>query len=413
MPPLIRRAVLPLLAGLASLAHAAPLSFTTALDLAERLSPKLAANTAMIDAARSAAIPAGALPDPKVFAGIDNFPVSGPDAGRLQADFMTMQKIGVLQEVPNKDKRRAREAVAAAGVGVVTAQRRVDRLGVRRDTAQAWLALYHLQRKEALFRDLAHENTMLAQIVQARIASGRAQAADAVAPKQEAAQLEDRRDDWARDEEQARSKLRQFVGVAASDGLAGDPPAFDIDAQQLRGHLHQHPELLAFAAETQKAEAEVAQARSMKKSDWGVELAYQRRGPQFGNMVSIQFTFDLPLSPTTRQDPLIAAKQHEVDRIDAERNGMVRDHASELDSLLAEYAALTRQLERAQQTALPLAERKVSLQTTSYQAGKSDLSAVLATRRERIDQRMRIVDLEAALARAVARLHYAYGQDGQ
>ncbi|MBC3868621.1 TolC family protein [Undibacterium oligocarboniphilum] len=413
MSPLIRRTVLTILAGLANLVQAAPLSFATALDLAERHSPRLAASTAMMAAARSAVVPAGTLPDPKVFAGIDNFPVSGPDAGRLQADFMTMQKIGVIQEVPNADKRHAREAVAAAGVGVAAAQQRVDHLSVRRETALAWLNLYYLQRKKALFIELDHENILLGQVVQAQIANGRAQVADALAPKQEAVQLADRRDDLARDEEQARSRLRQFIGVVADDGLSDDPPTFDIDAQHLRGHLHQHPELMAFAAETRKTEAEVAEAQSMKKSDWGVELAYQRRAPQFGNMVSIQFTFDLPVSPATRQDPLIAAKQRELDRIDAERDSMVRGHTAELESLLAEYATLTRQLERARQTALPLAEQKVSLQTASYQAGKSDLSAVLAARRERIEQRMRIVELEAGLTRTAARLHYAYGEDWQ
>jgi outer membrane protein TolC len=397
----------------ASLAQAAPLSFTAALELAERQSPKLSANAAQIDAARSMAIPAGALPDPKIFVGIDNFPVSGPDAGYLQRDFMTMQKIGVMQEVPNGDKRRAREAVAAANTEVAGAQRQVSRLAVRRDTALAWLDLYYLQRKSALFDELDHENALLAQVVQAQIASGRSQAADAVAPKQEAAQLADRRDDLVRELTQARAKLRQLVGAAADEALAGDPPALNVDAQHLREHLHHHPELLAFAAETRKAEAEVAEAQSQKKSDWGVELAYQRRAPQFGNMVSIQFTFELPVSPSTRQDPLIAAKQRELARIDAERDGMLRDHINELDGTLAEYAALTRQLERARQTALPLSEQKVSLQTASYQAGKGDLSAVLTARRERIDQRMRAIELEAGQARTAARLYFAYGEDGQ
>lgn len=413
MSPHLRRAILPVLAGLASLAQAAPLSFNAALELAERQSPKLHANAAQIETARSMAVPAGALPDPKVFIGIDNFPVSGPDAGYLQRDFMTMQKIGVMQEVPNGDKRRARESVAAANIDVANAQSRINRLAVRRDTALAWVDLYYLQRKSDVFNELEHENLLLAQVVQAQIASGRSQVADAVVPKQEAAQLADQRDDLVRDVTQARAKLRQFVGVAADDGLAGDPPALAVDAQHLREHLHHHPELLAFAAETRKAEAEVSEAQSLKEPDWGIELAYQRRAPQFGNMVSIQFTFDLPVSPATRQDPLIAAKQRELSRIDAERDDMLRDHASELEGALAEYAALTRQLERARQTALPLSEQKVSLQTASYQAGKGDLSAVLTARRERIDQRLRVIELEAEQARTAVRLHFAFGEDTQ
>jgi outer membrane protein TolC len=284
---------------------------------------------------------------------------------------------------------------------------------VRRDAAIAWLDLYYLQRKEALFAELDRENAILAQTVKAQIANGRAQAADAVAPQQEAAQIADRRDDLSSALAQARSRLRQFVGSAADGALAGDPPSLGVDAQHLREHLHQHPELLAFAAETRKAEAEVSEAKSMKTSDWGVELAYQRRAPQFGNMVSIQFTFDLPVSPSTRQEPLIVAKQRELDRIDAERENMLREHTRELDSDLAEYAALSRQLERARHTTLPLLEQKVMLQTASYQGGKGDLAAVLMARRECIDQRLRIIDLENSQARVAARLYFAYGEGAQ
>lgn len=398
------------LAGLADLVHAAPLSFTAALDLAERQSPSLAANAAQIRAAQAAAIPAGALPDPKLFVGIDNYPVSGMDRWRLESDSMTMQKIGVMQEFPNAAKRRAREEIAVANAGMAEAQQQVARLKLRRDTAQAWLRRYYLERQTMLFDELEHENRVLAEAVRAQIAGGRAQAADAVLPRQEAAQLADRRDDLARDMAKAHASLRRVVGDEGDQALAGAAPVFPVDAEPLHRHLHQHPELQAFVAETRKADAEVREAAALKKPDWGVELAYQRRAPEFGDMISIQFTLDLPVSPATRQDPLIAAKQHELARIDAEREAMLREHGNELDNSLAEYAALSRQADRAKYNALPLAQEKVKLQTASYQAGKGDLAAVLAARRELIDQRLKVIDLEGQRATVAAQLHFAYGE---
>jgi len=89
---------------------------------------------------------------------------------------------------------------------------------------------------------------------------------------------------------------------------------------------------------------------------------------------------------------------------------MLRDHANQLENDLADYAALTRQLERAGQTALPLAREKVDLQTASYQAGKSDLTNLLAARRELIDQRLKIIELQAQHAVIAAQLHFAYGE---
>jgi outer membrane protein TolC len=398
------------LAMLLGVAHAAPLSFTAALDLAERQSPGLAANTAQINAAQSSAIPAGALPDPKLFVGIDNLPVTGADRGQLNRDFMTMQKIGLMQEVPNAGKRKAREAVAAASIDVASAQRQITRLQVRRDTAIAWLNVYYVKRKFALFDELDQENKILADAVKAQVSGGRSSAVDAVLPQQEAVQLADRRDDLASNLAKARAALRRFVGTAASEPLIGEPPLLSVDAKHLRHQLDRHPELQMFSAETRKAEAEVHEADAMKHSDWGVELAYQRRAPQFSDMVSVQFTFDLPVAIARRQDPIIAARQQELTRIAAEREVMLRDHANQLENDLADYAALTRQLERAGQTALPLAREKVDLQTASYQAGKSDLTNLLAARRELIDQRLKIIELQAQHAVIAAQLHFAYGE---
>ena len=401
------------LAGLVGLAQAAPLTFNAVLDQAETSAPALAAQRAQISAAQSSAIPAGALPDPKLFVGIDNYPVSGMDAGHLKRDFMTMQKVGVMQEFPNADKRRARVDAASAETEMAEAQSRVVRLKVRRDAALAWLNRYALERKLALFDDLDRENRLLASAVRAQIASGRAQPADAVMPKQEAAQLADRRDELTRDLAKARAEMRRLIGAAGDEPLAGEPPVFNLDAATLRQHLHRHPEIAAFGAATRKAEADVREAVAMKKPDWGVELAYQRRAPQFGDMVSLQFTFDLPLFSKTRQDPAIAAKQQELLKLDAEREAMLRDHSNELDGDLASYAALERQAIRAREEWLPLARQKVDLASASYQAGKTDLSTVLAARRDLIEQRFKLVELDNQRASTAAKLYFAYGENAQ
>lgn len=401
------------LAGLVGFAQAAPLTFNAALDQAESGAPTLAAQRAQISAAQSAAIPAGALPDPKLFVGIDNYPVSGMDAGHLKRDFMTMQKVGVIQEFPNADKRRARVEAASAEIEVAEAQSRMARLKVRREVALAWLNRYALERKLALFDDLERENRLLATAVRAQIASGRAQPADAVMPKQEAAQLADRHDDLVRDLAKANAELRRLIGPAADEPLAGEPPAFILDAGTLRQHLHHHPEIAAFGAAAHKAEADVREAVAMKKPDWGVELAYQKRGAQFGNMVSLQFTFDLPLFTKTRQDPTIAAKQQELLKLDAEREAMLREHANELDGDLASYAALERQAARVRQEWFPLAQQKVDLATASYQAGKADLTTVLSARRDLIEQRFKLIELDNQRVSTAARLYFAYGENAQ
>ena len=53
-------------------------------------------------------------------------------------------------------------------------------------------------------------------------------------------------------------------------------------------------------------------------------------------MVSFQVTFDLPWQKDRRQVPMIEAKRHELERLDAEREDVARRHLQELDDSAAE-----------------------------------------------------------------------------
>lgn len=401
------------LAGLSAAVPAAPLSFQAALAAAERNAPQLVAQNASIDAAHAAAIPAGALPDPKLFVGVDNLPTSGADRWRLNRDFMTMQKIGVMQDVPNAAKRQARIEMADANVALNEAQRRLVRLTVQRETALAWLNRYYLERKLALFDELDSENHLLADSVRAQLASSRGMPSDALMPRQEAVMLAERRDEFVRDLAVARAALRRSAGPDADDGLQGDAPVFVADASHLQHRLQDHPELAAFTPMAAQARAQVREAEAGRRPDWGVEFAYQRRAPQYGDMVSIQFTFDLPIFQSTRQSPQIAAKQAELSRIEAEREAMLREHGQQLDADLADYARLERAVARQRDELLPLIRQKLDLQLASYRAGRAELGSVLAIRRELLDARLKQIDLDSQRTQLAARLHFTYLEDQQ
>ncbi|MCP5575955.1 TolC family protein, partial [Klebsiella pneumoniae] len=74
--------------------------------------------------------------------GVQNLPVDGSDRWSMNRDFMTMQVVGLSQEVPNRDKREARVETARASVERADAEAVFERLKVRAATAQAWVAAY-------------------------------------------------------------------------------------------------------------------------------------------------------------------------------------------------------------------------------------------------------------------------------
>ena len=418
MPPTpycrVRPLALALTAVLLALPSLAPaLTLDQALRLSEDHAPSLKAQAAKLQAARHAALPAGELPDPKLLLGVQNVPIDGPDRWRIEQDFMTMQMVGVMQEVPSRDKRQARIEVAEAAVDRATAERLLERLNVRQATALAWIASHSVERQQALFQGFFHENRLLTETVRAQIAGGRAQPADAVSARQEAAQLEERQDELLRERAQARAALRRWIGPAADGPLSGGLPQWPVDTSSYARTLHQHPALTAFAPMTREAQAKVREAVAEKSSDWSWELDYQRRGREFGDMVSLQFSLDLPLFPGSRQNPRIAAKQAELSQLEAEREALAAEHAQQLEDDLAEYERLNRAVRRGQDSLLPLAEEKVALTLASYRAGTGDLGAVIAARRERIDAGLKQIEVEEQRALTSARLYFSYGENGQ
>ena len=147
------------------------------------------------------------------------------------------------------------------------------------------------------------------------------------------------------------------------------------------------------------------EAQAEARGDWSWEVAYARRGSQFGDMLSFQFTFELPWQKERRQGPLIAARESEAQKIEADRAELERRHAQEADEQLAELQALERQHERARTAALRLAQERVALALAGYESGRESLAAVLTARREQLDARMRVIELDAQRADLRARLN--------
>ena len=372
----------------------AGLAFDEAVELARQMSPSLRAQHASLAGAQAAHPAAAALPDPRVSVGVENLPVTGMDRWRLTRDSMTMQRIGVMQEVPNRAKR---EAWSQAGLARIERERSlaaVSELLVRREAMRAWNAVYYAEARLALVADFKRENRLLQQTLPARIAAGAAQPAELTMARQEALALDDRHDELARDLAKVRASLRRLVGPRADEPLSGEAPVLGVDAQTVRAALNRHVELQPYEAMAAMARAEISEAESEKRGDWAWEVAYARR-PRYDDMVSFQVSFDLPLRPGERQEPKIAAKRRELERVEAEREDTARRHAEEVDQQLAELQALDAQSQRLQGDGQRLATERVSLATAAYQAGRGDLGAVLAARTAALELRLRALDLDA------------------
>jgi outer membrane protein TolC len=394
-------------------AYAAGLSHAEAVALAREQAPTVQAQQAVLAGSSAARPAADSKPDPRLSLGLENVPSQGPDRRSTTRDTDTMQRLALMQEVPNGAKREARARMAEARIErdrtMLAAAERV----AERDASAAWLAVYYAERKRAMLADFERQNRLLQETLAARIGSGMAQPADLTAARQEALAIADRGDDFARDIARARAELRRWVGPRGGEPLAGEPrlPAVETaDTDRWRARLPQHAELRPFEPMRQMAVAEMSEAEAEKRGDWSWEIAYSRR-PKYDDMVSFMLSFDLPWQRERRQAPLAEAKRREVQRIEAEREDMARRIALELEQMLAELRALDAQHARLAANGVALADERVTLLTAAYQAGRADLGMVLMARTQALEARLRGVELDAMRAALRVKLVTLLGEE--
>jgi outer membrane protein TolC len=397
---------------LASAAQAAPLTYGQALDTAAANAPALRAAALQVEAAKAAAKAAGALPDPKLALGLDNFPISGPPAGRLGADEMTMGRVGYSQDMPSAAKRQARIGRAQADIIAAGADGAVEARQVRVAAALAWIELLYAQRKLAALDGVIAQLDPLWKAAPSGVASGRSRPAQALEAAQMRAALEDRRSEAVLELGRARAALTRWTGDPDPQAV-GQSPDLDLDPATLRAAIDRNPTLLARDAAARQAQADVALAKADKRPDWSWEVAFQRRDPMFGDMVSAGVSVSLPLWGRSRQDPMIAARAASAGRADAQREDARRALAAQLEADLADHVMHHEQWLRARDTLLPLAKQRAVLETAGYGAGTAALPDVLTAFAGLSDAQLTTLDREAAVAIDAARLSLTYGSDDQ
>ena len=396
---------------LASAAQAAPLSFDETLRLAQS-APGLGARDADVAAARSSAIAAGRLPDPKLSVGLGNYPISGPPAGTLSGDSMTMATLGVSQDMPNGAKRAAARSRAQADIEAAQSGQAVEARNVRLSAALAWVDLYFAKRRLAALDEVDRAIAPLRTSAPSQLAAGAARPGQTLEAEQLAATLADRRAELVAALAKARAELVRWTDDPNAE-VAGDPPAYAIDPVTLRAGLEALPVIGAYDAMGRQAQADLALARADKRPDWSWDLTYQHRDPMYGDMVSIGASIGLPLFGKARQDPIIAARASAVSRVGYEREAARRALAAALDADLADHAMHHDRLMRARTTLEPLAARRADLETASYAAGTASLTDVLNAFMALAETKIDIIDRDADVRRDAVRIVLTYGSQAQ
>jgi outer membrane protein, heavy metal efflux system len=396
-----------LLWPLAAVADEGALTLDQAVDLALNDTPQVAASAAMLEAAQAVAPSAGRLPDPELVTGVDNLPINTDERFSFTSDFMTMRKIGVMQSFPNGKKRRLQSERAERTIGIAQAELRKTRFETAQAAAEAWIARAIAEESLTRLRELKPDTDLQATSARAALSSGRTSAAEALAAQSLVAALEERILTFEQDAEMKRAELSRWIGTAADRPLAGIPTDRELEHSNevLVAGVPEHAPLAPLLAQIDAAKTDVELARAEKRPDWSTELMFIKRGPDFSDMVALEFRVGLPLFAKHRQDPMIAEKLATVRAQEAMRDSEIRVHAAEVQAMFAQWRRGRERLQHYTNDLIPLSRDRSHAAVVSYGAGRGDLRSAVDALTEEISTQLSYVELEGAVAHAWVFLH--------
>lgn len=403
---LIRRVGLGLLPLLPLLAHAqTPLTMEQAMRLAIERQPLLQSYDHAASAAREAAVAEGQLPDPRIRFGVQNAPITGADAYRLNRIDMTMSSVGIMQEVVRSEKRDAAAQRMRVEASQIESEKSASASSIRRDTALAWLDAYEAQRKVDSYRAMATEMAAERQVALSRLASGGA--TDEIFKLDTMQSMtNDKRLSAERDARKARAMLARWIGAAAHTPLAESLPALAPPATRQASLINQHPQLEAARRAEQVVQAEIDRAKVDHLPNWGWEVMYGQRQGDRSDLLSVQISMDLPWDRAQRQDRRTAEKLALAERARHLTQDKSRELSAELESAWADWDAAQARLAEHDQRLLPAAKARLATAQAAYTGGNAALSNVWDARRGALDAALEHWIILVDQQRAAVRLAY-------
>ena len=360
-----------------------------------------------VEAAREMAVAAGQYPDPVLSISVENVPAQGMDRVTLTRDFMTMRRIGVMQELTRKEKRALKSERYEIEARKMLAEQESMTAMIQRDTAMAWLDAWYADAVIAAVAELRTRALQEVESAETEYRSGRGSQPDVLMAHANVAMLDDRAAEAQRKARNARAMLARWVGEEAARGTLGPKP--DTTSLAVSAHddaLARHPQIEVLDRSQEMAASEARLASANRTPDWSVEFAYQDRVSRFGDMFTVGVSIPLPWDRANRQDRELAAKLAQAEQGRATRDEALRQHVAEVRTMLNEWENNRSRIARYEREILPLARSRFEAALVAYRGGKYSRTDVLTALRADLDARLMALMLESETARLWAQLNY-------
>ena len=383
---------------------------TSLISEALRNNPEIRAALQEREAARQRILPAKALDDPLLEAGVINAPLASSPFNR---EDMTMKMIGLSQRYPFPGKRSLRKEVASKDAEAIDYgyQETVNR--VVRDLRVAYYELgltlemtKLVEKNKLILEDFTHLAVDHYEV-------GMGAQADAFKAQTEVSRMQDELLQLARKRPVIEAEIIRALGRSTYEGALLPEPlhmheAF-LNLQSLREQaLSQRPQLLALQSLVARNKKTVELAHKEYFPDFDVRLSYGQRdkmldGNHRPDMVSMTVAINLPIWRSNKIEPRIAESQamhyQALDLHQAQSNEI----AAQLRQQVAMAEQNLKSVRLYQTTILPQARLTVESALAAYKVNQVDFLTLL-------DNQLTVFNYEISLVTAIANYNKALAE---
>ena len=389
-----------------------PVVLTDLLREASENNLELTALRSQIEVARQRPPRERGLNPPMAMAQVWQWPIDS-----LNPANTNMYMFMVSQELPGRGKRDLRAAAAEKEVALAEAEVTIRARQIVNDIKHAYAALFIARQAIDVHLESVDLLRQIADAAQARYTTGRISQQDVLKPVLELSKLHN---DIVMFDEQANvasARLNVLLGRAPETPigpLAGPREqtliAGTADLQRIA--VDRHPELHRARLDIERAEAELAVARSESKPDFNVQGGYMVTPHQTDAWLG-----SVAISWPTASWARSKIEAHVAERTNAVDTARARTRALENSVRLAVHEAYVRAKaaqERAallRTTILPQSQHTLEISRIAYQTDRVDFQSVIDSERMLLDARLSYVRAVSEFTQALADLERAVGSD--
>ena len=369
---------------------------------AARNNPEIRAAANERVAAQHRVLPAGALDDPMLEAGVINAPLRSQ---LFRREDMTMKMLGLSQKVPFPGKLELRQEVAAKDSESVAHayQETVNR--VIRDLKTAYFELAFVAESARLVDKNKQALEQFLKISESRYSVGQGGQSDVLKAQTQLSRMNDELIKLGRERQTVAAELtrvlgRRFDAVAPVPmALQGRDTALQFDAL-METAVRQRPQLLALKSLVDRSSKSIELARKDYYPDFDVKFSYGQRdktldGMRRDDLVGLTVTINLPVRQESKRDPRVA----EAIAMRDQASDIYQAQTNELASKLRQQLAIAEQSlasARLYETGvLPQARLAVESSFAAYRVNRVDFLTLL-------DNQMTVLNFEVSHAAALS-----------